>query len=123
MAVTTSQLSTYSTHWYDRFTPRTLAGRRTLVGYVFIAPFILGFLLWFLIPAAVAGWLTFHDWNLLTPPKYVGLANLQSLFKILARIQPDFSEESQLIRLTPGLIRFNLCRFESTDSSKNCFFT
>jgi multiple sugar transport system permease protein len=77
MAATTAQLST---SWYSRFTPRTLAGRRTLVGYIFIMPFILGFLLWFLIPAAVAGWLTFHDWNLLTPPKYVGWANLQKMW-------------------------------------------
>lgn len=52
-----------TTRWYHRFTPRTLAGRRNLVGYVFISPFILGFLLWFLIPALVAMWLTVHEWS------------------------------------------------------------
>lgn len=63
-----------------RFTPRTLAGRRTVVGYVFIMPFILGFLIWFLAPAAVAIWLTFQDWNLLTSPRFVGLKNVGNLW-------------------------------------------
>jgi multiple sugar transport system permease protein len=69
-----------TTHWYQRYSPRTLAGRRMIVGYIFISPFILGFLIWFLIPASVAVWLTFHDWNLLSPPRYVGLANVERLW-------------------------------------------
>ncbi len=48
-----------------------------IVGYVFISPFILGFLIWFFIPSCVALWLTFHDWNLISPPRYVGLANIE----------------------------------------------
>jgi len=61
------------------FWPRTLAGQRTVIGYIFISPFILGFLFWFLAPALTAVWLTFQEWNLLSPPKYVGMANLQYL--------------------------------------------
>jgi multiple sugar transport system permease protein len=68
-------------HWYQRFLPRTLAGRRTLVGYIFISPFILGFLLWFIIPAGVALWLTVHDWNLISPPKYVGAKHLVTMWE------------------------------------------
>lgn len=59
----------------------TLGQRRTIVGYIFIAPFILGFILWFLIPALVALYLTFHQWNLISPPRFVGLANIEKLFK------------------------------------------
>ena len=70
-----------ATHWFDRFLPRTLAGRRTLTGYIFISPFILGFLLWFLVPAGVALWLTVHDWNLIAPPKYVGAKHLVSMWE------------------------------------------
>lgn len=62
-----------------RLTPRTLAARRTITGYLFISPFILGFTLWFLIPAGTALWLTFTDWNLITPPRYVGLQNIARL--------------------------------------------
>jgi multiple sugar transport system permease protein len=58
----------------------TLAQRRNITGYIFIMPFILGFFLWFLIPAAVAFWLTFQSWNLISPPQYVGLANIERLF-------------------------------------------
>jgi multiple sugar transport system permease protein len=58
----------------------TLARQRTITGYIFISPFILGVLLWVLIPALVAVYLTFHDWNLIRPPRFVGLQNIQQLF-------------------------------------------
>lgn len=58
----------------------TLPRRRILWGYFFITPFILGFFLWFLVPALVAAYLTFHSWNLLSPPRFVGLENIQKLF-------------------------------------------
>src|SRR6267142_2583037 len=59
----------------------TLAQRRTIIGYVFIMPFILGFLFWFLAPALVAVYLTFQKWNLISPPQFVGLENIQRLFE------------------------------------------
>ncbi len=55
--------------------------RRTITGYLFIMPFILGFLFWFLAPALVALYLTFQKYNLISPPQYVGLDNIQQLFK------------------------------------------
>lgn len=61
--------------------PRTRAGKRTLLGYIFISPFILGFLLWFLLPALTAVWLTFTDWNMISPPRFIGLGNIQHLFR------------------------------------------
>jgi multiple sugar transport system permease protein len=57
------------------------AGRRTITGYVFISPFILGVTFFVLIPAATAAWLAFTDWNMITPPKFVGLANFERLFR------------------------------------------
>jgi multiple sugar transport system permease protein len=50
------------------------------MGYIFIAPFILGFILWFLVPALVAANLTFQKWNLISPAKYIGMANIEKLF-------------------------------------------
>lgn len=64
-----------------RLWPRTVASRRTLLGYIFISPFILGFLLWFLLPALTAVWLTFTDWNMISPPRFIGLGNIQHLFR------------------------------------------
>ena len=59
----------------------TPSQRRTITGYVFIMPFILGFIFWFLIPALVAVYLTFQKWNLISPPQYIGLENIQHLFE------------------------------------------
>lgn len=58
-----------------------MAQRRTIIGYIFIMPFILGFLFWFLIPALGAVYLTFQKWNLISPPQFVGLQNIEQLFK------------------------------------------
>lgn len=60
-----------------RLTP---SQRRTVVGYIFISPFILGFLFWFLIPALASVYLTFQRWNLISPPRYVGFDNIEQLF-------------------------------------------
>jgi multiple sugar transport system permease protein len=58
----------------------TLSQRRNIIGYIFIMPFILGFLFWWLIPAGVAGYLTFQKWNLIAPPTYAGMDNINRLF-------------------------------------------
>ncbi len=58
---------------------RTLRGRRTVMGYIFIGPFILGVLVWVLIPALTALWLVFQEWNLISPASYTGLANVLRL--------------------------------------------
>src|SRR5262245_22219367 len=62
-------------HWFN-----TLKGRRTITGYLFVAPFILGVLLWVVYPAGMAAWLAFQKWNLITPAKYVGLENFRTMY-------------------------------------------
>lgn len=59
---------------------RKPARRRTIVGYIFIAPFILGFLIWFMVPAMTSLWLVVHDWNMIAQPEFVGLDNFRDLF-------------------------------------------
>lgn len=59
---------------------RTARIRRTVTGYLFIAPFILGFALWFLVPALTALWLIFQDWNLIRSPSFIGWGNARKLF-------------------------------------------
>ena len=58
---------------------RKPAGRRNVVGYIFIAPFVLGFLFWFLIPALASLWLVFQKWNMIDPPEFIGLGNFGKL--------------------------------------------
>jgi multiple sugar transport system permease protein len=57
----------------------TLAQQRNVLGYIFVSPFLLGFLIWFLIPAGIAAYLTTQKWDLITAPEFVGIANFQSL--------------------------------------------
>ena len=61
--------------------PRTARGRKAIIGSLFISPFILGFLIWFLLPAAVAIWLTFYDWNMIREPIFIGLENFKEIFR------------------------------------------
>ena len=61
-------------HWL-----RKPAGRRTVTGYIFIAPFMLGFILWFLIPALTSLWLVFQNWNMIAPAKFIGLDNFKRI--------------------------------------------
>jgi multiple sugar transport system permease protein len=58
---------------------RKPAGRRTIVGYIFIFPFMLGFLLWFLIPALTSLWMAFQNWNMIKPPQFAALDNFRSI--------------------------------------------
>jgi multiple sugar transport system permease protein len=57
----------------------SLKARNNIAGYLFISPFLIGFLVWFLIPAGVAIWLIFQDWNLIRAPHFIGLKNILRL--------------------------------------------
>jgi multiple sugar transport system permease protein len=48
---------------------------------VFLAPSLIGLLLFTIYPILSSFWLAFNDWNLMSPPKWVGLANFQNLLK------------------------------------------
>jgi multiple sugar transport system permease protein len=78
MATTTARTTTPASKagWFSSLPSAT---RRNITGYLFIMPFVLGFILWFLIPALTAVWLTFTDWNLIRPPRYVGFDNFARL--------------------------------------------
>ena len=55
--------------------------KRAIIGYIFIGPFVLGFLFWFMTPVVFSAWLSTHEWNLITPPSFVGLANFAHMFR------------------------------------------
>ena len=59
----------------------SLQTRDNIIGYLFISPFLLGFAIWFMIPALVAIWLIFQDWNLIRVPHFVGFNNILRLTK------------------------------------------
>jgi len=46
----------------------------------FLAPSLLGLLIFIVYPITSSFWVAFHEWNLLSPPEFVGLANFQELW-------------------------------------------
>ncbi|MFD4554024.1 carbohydrate ABC transporter permease [Streptomyces sp. NPDC058469] len=55
-------------------------GQRSGPAYVFLSPWILGVVLLTLAPMAVSLYLSFTDYNLFDPPKWVGLRNYSDMF-------------------------------------------
>lgn len=53
--------------------------REMLTAYAFILPTLIGFVVFIVGPMLASFAISLFDWNLLTPPKYVGLANFQQL--------------------------------------------
>lgn len=53
--------------------------QEALTGYLFIFPAVVGFIIFFALPAVRGLLISFTNWNLLTPPEYVGLQNYQKL--------------------------------------------
>jgi len=53
----------------------TFRQQETIAAWLLITPWLLGFLLFIAGPMLASIWLSFTSWDLLTPPKWVGLAN------------------------------------------------
>ncbi len=70
--------------------PTVRTGRRLgqrLLPYLFVSPFILGVLLYYAYPLGSSLYYSFTQYNVLTPPIWVGLRNYQQLFHDAAFIQ------------------------------------
>jgi multiple sugar transport system permease protein len=64
---------------------RVVAGRarlraRTIAGYAFISPWLFGFFALTLFPMAASLYFAFTDYDILTPPRWIGLANFRRMF-------------------------------------------
>jgi multiple sugar transport system permease protein len=57
-----------------------LARRRAIEGYLYISPFLLGFLIFTAYPLIASFYLSFTSYNILTPPTWIGLENYQRAF-------------------------------------------
>jgi len=59
---------------------RYLRGTETLSGYLFISPWLLGFLLFTLLPMLVSLYLSFTRYDILSAPRWIGLDNFVQMF-------------------------------------------
>jgi multiple sugar transport system permease protein len=58
----------------------SLARQEELIASAFILPSLLGFLVFLVIPMIASLGISFFDWELLTPPSFVGIKNFRDLF-------------------------------------------
>ena len=54
--------------------------RDTIAFFAFASPWIIGFLFITLIPMAASLFISFTDWDILTPPRWIGLGNYRRMF-------------------------------------------
>ena len=72
---------------------RAAAGRRTLTAYLFLAPFLVIFVVFVVFPAVYGLWISLHVWNpLLDDHPFVGLQNFFDLFTPGSLTFEDFWE-------------------------------
>src|SRR5690242_18648402 len=57
-----------------------LADNQAILGYLFILPSLIGFILFYAYPAIRSIGISFTEWNMLSAPEFVGLANYQEIF-------------------------------------------
>lgn len=59
---------------------RTKKLKEDLKGYLFISPFVIGFFAFTLIPILASLYLSFTNYNLFSPPSWIGLENYKKMF-------------------------------------------
>jgi multiple sugar transport system permease protein len=59
--------------------PSRLTLREWLAGYFFAAPFIIGFVAFIAFPMIYSVWLSFNRWDMLTAPRFIGMANFTKM--------------------------------------------
>lgn len=63
-----------------RPTRLTLVQKEAIAAYLFILPGFLGFLAFMVVPIIISFGISLYEWELLLPPRFVGLANYKALF-------------------------------------------
>lgn len=53
--------------------------RQAIAAHLFVLPALLFFLVWYIYPMLRGIWITFHEWNIVTPPTWIGLKNYTTL--------------------------------------------
>ena len=55
-------------------------GNKQNIGWIFVSPWVFGFVSLTVLPLLYSLYLSFHDWNMFSDPVYVGLKNYRLLF-------------------------------------------
>ena len=66
--------------WYERLRRWYRHRRDTVVAWTFLTPMVMYFLIMTFIPLGFLIVVSFMEWNIITPPQWVGLRNIQKVF-------------------------------------------
>lgn len=66
--------------WLAADTMEGIRRQRALLGYLFLAPTVIGLLVFIVIPMFGAFGLSFYKWNVFRPPEFIGVDNFTRLF-------------------------------------------
>ncbi len=91
------------TRWLAADTIEGIRRQRTFMGYLFIAPTIIGLLLFIVIPMISTFGLSFFKWNVFRPPDFVGLNNFNRLFAD-SRVLVSYKNTLILVVMTISLL-------------------
>lgn len=68
--------------WLKRGTLSSFSlNNRAVAAHLFVLPGIVFFLFWYIYPIGSAIWMSFHEWDIVTPPRWVGLSNFLTLMR------------------------------------------
>jgi multiple sugar transport system permease protein len=79
-AVISTEKRQITAQWWARRLGKSGERQENLVGYLFIAPWLIGFFAFTLIPVLASLYLAFTDYDVLTAPTWVGWENFQRMF-------------------------------------------
>lgn len=74
-------MATTLTRTKQRTARAPMARREAINGYLFVAPAVLGFVIWVAGPMLFSAWLSLTEWDLLSPPEFVGLSNYRTMLR------------------------------------------
>lgn len=66
-------------YWLAADTMQGIKRQRMMLGYLFIAPTIIGLVVFIVGPMLASFYLSFHQWNVFRPPVFIGLGNFERL--------------------------------------------
>ena len=82
IAVSGTEKRQIAPKWWVRRLGKSSARQENLVGYLFIAPWLIGFFAFTLIPVFASLYLAFTNYDILTAPTWAGWANFERMFFI-----------------------------------------
>lgn len=58
----------------------TLEKRNSAIGFLMVSPILIGILIFFVVPVIFSLYISFHEWDMLHEPSWIGLENYKTIF-------------------------------------------